>query len=154
MTFKKTIPLNCITELIVYDQLKNKDMFTFKKKPLKEDAQHMIDIIDNFSKNKTIKKIISPISDEYFLIDEKNKISICLKDEEVVLSNHVFLYKKMFNLSFTDNLKRKIRENMENEAQELKKSLFTNETNLLSNILKLSSDEKVPLVIRPIFKAL
>ena len=129
-------------------------MFTFKKKPLKEDAQYIIDIVNNFSKNETIKKIVSPISDEYFLLDEKDEISICIKNEEVILSNHVFLFKKMFNLSFTDNLKKQVRENMEEEIQQLKKSLFRNETTLLSNILKLSSDEKVPLVIRPMFKAL
>ncbi|WP_298238612.1 hypothetical protein [uncultured Algibacter sp.] len=129
-------------------------MFTFKKKPLKEDAQYIVDIVNNFSKNKEIKKLISPISDEYYLIDEKNKVAVSISDEEVILSNHIFLYKKVFNLSFTDKLKKQIRENMEEEMQLLKKSLFKNETNLLSNILKLSTDEKVPLVIKPVFKAL
>ena len=63
-------------------------------------------------------------------------------------------YKKIFSLSFTDNLKKQVRENMEKEMQEMKKSLFQNETSLLSNILKLSSDDKAPVVIKPIFKAL
>lgn len=128
-------------------------MFTLKKKQLTEDDKYVIDIVDNFSKNKEIKKMTSPLSDEYYLLDEKNKISICISDEEVIISNHIFLYKKMFNLSFTDKLKKQVRENMEEEMQQLKKQLFKNETSLLSNILKLSSDEKVPLVIRPMFKA-
>ena len=128
-------------------------MILFKKKPLTEDDKYVIDIVDNFSKNREIKKLISPISDEYYLLDGKNEISICISDEEVIISNHIFLYKKMFNLSFTDKLKKQIKENMENEMQLLKKDLFKNETSLLSNILKLSTDEKVPLVIRPMFKA-
>lgn len=127
-------------------------MFIFKKKPLSEDDKYVIDIVDNFSKNTEIKKMISPISDEYYLLDETNKISICISDEEVIISNHIFLYKKMFNLSFTDELKKQVRENMEKEMQTLRKKLFKNETSLLSNILKLSSNEKVPMVIRPMFK--
>lgn len=137
--------LHCLT-------LKRKIMFIFKKKPLSEDDKYVIDIVDNFSKNTEIKKMISPISDEYYLLDETNKISICISDEEVIISNHIFLYKKMFNLSFTDELKKQVRENMEKEMQTLRKKLFKNETSLLSNILKLSSNEKVPMVIRPMFK--
>lgn len=113
-------------------------MFSLKKKPLTEDAQHIIDIVEEYSNKKDIKKLISPISDEYFLIDSENEISICIGDEHVTLSNHVFLYKKDFNLDFTDKLKKTVKENIEEEMQLLKESLFNNETNLLSNVLKLA----------------
>ena len=85
---------------------------------------------------------MSPISDEYFLIDSENEISICIGDEHVTLSNHIFLYKKIFGLSFTDKLKKTVKENMEKEMQLLKQSLFNNETNLLSNVLKLASNKE------------
>ena len=127
-------------------------MFTFKKKAIKEDAQFIIDITSNYSSNKDIKKLISPISDEYFLIDDKNDVSICVSDGEVTLSNHTFLYKKLFNLSFTDMLKKQIKENMEKEMQALKKSLFKNETELLSKVLNLSIKRNRSHIITPNFK--
>lgn len=128
-------------------------MFTFKKKTIKEDAKFVIDIVSNYSSEKTIKKLISPISDEYFLIDDKNKISICISDGEVTLSNHTFLYKKLFNLAFTDKLKKQIKENMEQEMQLLKQTLFKNETELLSKILDLSTKKTKPVIIKHNFKS-
>ncbi|MDO5978422.1 hypothetical protein [Flavivirga spongiicola] len=127
-------------------------MFTFKKKAIKEDAKFIIDIVSNYSNDESIKKLISPISDEYFLIDDKNKISICISDGEVTLSNHAFLYKKLFNLSLTDRLKKQIKEAMEQEMQFLKESLFKNETELLSKILNLSTKKNNPYIIKPNFK--
>ncbi|MFI1772993.1 hypothetical protein [Thalassobellus citreus] len=127
-------------------------MFTFKKKEIKEDAQYVIDIVKKYSSDKNIKKLISPISDEYFLIDYKNEISICISDSEVTISNHTFLYKKLFNLSFTDMLKKEVKNHMEVEMQLLKKSLFKNETDLLAKILTLSTEKKKPQVIKHNFK--
>ena len=99
-------------------------MFSLKKKPLTEDAQHIINIVEEYSNKKDI--------------DSENEISICIGDEHVTLSNHVFLYKKVFNLDFTDKLKKTVKENIEEEMQLLKESLFNNETNLLSSVLKLA----------------
>ncbi|PIA78594.1 hypothetical protein BFR04_03410 [Gaetbulibacter sp. 4G1] len=128
-------------------------MFSFKKKAMKEDAKFIIDIVSNYSSNESIKKLISPISDEYFLIDRKNKISICISDGEVTLSNHTFLYKKLFNLSFTDRLKKQIKEHMEQEMQLLKQSLFKNETELLSKILTITNKKTKPVIIKHNFKS-
>ncbi len=128
-------------------------MFLFKKKAMKEDAKFIIDIVSNYSSNESIKKLISPISDEYFLIDRKNKVSICISDGEVTLSNHTFLYKKLFNLSFTDMLKKQIKEHMEQEMQLLKQSLFKNETELLSKILTFSNKKAKPVIIKHNFKS-
>ncbi len=120
---------------------------------MKEDAKFIIDIVSNYSSNASIKKLISPISDEYFLIDRKNKISICISDGEITLSNHTFLYKKLFNLSFTDRLKKQIKEHMEQEMQLLKQSLFKNETELLSKILTFSDKKEKPVIIKHNFKS-
>lgn len=38
-------------------------MFSLKKKPLTKEAQHIIDIVEEYSNKKDIKKLISPISD-------------------------------------------------------------------------------------------
>lgn len=128
-------------------------MFNFKKKKIAEDAQLIIDTVNNYASNSSIKKMISPISDEYFLLDKKNRISICIGDSVVTFSNHVYLYKKSFNLSFTDTLKKTIKLKMEEEMQILKKSLFKNEINLLDKINGLSIQKEKPLIIRHNFKS-
>ena len=117
-------------------------MFKLKKKTIKEDAQYVTNIVEKYSNKKDIKILISTISDEYFLIDSENEIHICISDEHVTLSNHVFLYKKIFSLSFTDKLKKRIKENIEQEMQTLKQSIFNNENDLLSKVLKLASSEE------------
>lgn len=127
-------------------------MFTFKEKKLPEHAQYIMDIVTVYAEKKGIKKSISPISDEYFLIDDKNEIYICIEDGKVTISNHTFLYKKIFTLSFTDSLKKVVKESIENEMQTLKKSLFKNETELLGKVLDLAGSEHKPLVITHNFK--
>ncbi len=128
-------------------------MFNFKKKEIAEDAKLIIDIVNNFSGDSSIKKLVSPISEDYFLLDEKNQVAICIADGEITFSNHVYMYKNTFNLSFTDGLKKKIKQQMEKEMQELKAQLFRNEVNLLDKINGLSAKEKTPIILRPNFKS-
>ena len=129
-------------------------MFGFKKKVLPEDAQYVLDIVSKYSSSREIKKLISPISDEYFLIDDDNEVSLCISNENVMISNHKFLYRKAFNIAFTDRLKKLVRENMELEMQVLKKSLFENETHLLSKISTLATKKDAPQIIKPNFKSM
>src|SRR5690606_16932191 len=117
-------------------------MFGFKKKQLPEDAKYVMDIIHKYAEKDTAKKLISPISDEYFIIDEENQIFICIEDDKVTISNHTFLYKKFFNLSVTTEFKKAVRESIEREMQELKKSLFKNETELLQKVFEMAENEK------------
>lgn len=128
-------------------------MFNFKKKALSEDAQLIHDIAVNYATNKDIRKLISPISDDCFLIDDKNQITVCIGDGEIILANHTYLYKKAFNLSFTDALKKSVRQFLEQEMQTLKKTLLKNEINLLDKIKVLSNKEQKPIILRPNFKS-
>lgn len=127
-------------------------MFNLKKKKLSEDAQYILDIVSKYSEKNDVKKLISPISEEYFLIDESNQIYICVGNGKVVFSNHVFLYEKNFSLSFTDSIKKKIKACMEQEMQALKKSLFKNETELLDKVLSMAEGKNKSQVIRPKFQ--
>ena len=122
-------------------------MFNFEKRT-SDDCRFIIDIINNYSEDKSIKKLISPISDEYYLLDDENQVSICIGDNEVILSNHVYLYKKSFNLSFTESLKTQVKGHMEREMQELKRTLFNNEINLLEKIKHISEQNKKTLTIK------
>ncbi|MGS2764679.1 hypothetical protein [Sinomicrobium sp. M5D2P9] len=117
-------------------------MFGFKKRELTEDEKYIKEIIQYFSENDSVKKLISPISEEYFLIDDENQIYICIGNGNFSLSNHKFLYEKVFNLSFTEELKKQVRHNMETEMQALKKSLFKNETDLLDKVLNMVNNAK------------
>ncbi|MDO6760642.1 hypothetical protein Q4566_10565 [Tamlana sp. 2_MG-2023] len=128
-------------------------MFNFDSKATREDCKFIIDIIKNYSEDQSIKKLISPISDEYYLLDEKNQVSICIADDEIILANHIYLYKKTFNLAFTSDLKKIIKKQMESEMQELKKTLFKNEIDLLDKILDLSARKKKSLTITPNLKS-
>lgn len=123
-------------------------MFQFGKKATGDDCQFIVDIINNYSEDKSIKKLISPISDEYYLLDDENQVSICISDNEIILSNHVYLYKKSFNLSFTESLKTQVKGHMEREMQELKRTLFNNEINLLEKIKDISEHKKNSLTIK------
>lgn len=128
-------------------------MFNFESKATREDCKFIIDIIKNYSEDQSIKKLISPLSDEYYLLDEKNQVSICIADDEIILANHIYLYKKAFNLAFTSDLKKIIKRQMEKEMQDLKKTLFKNEINLLDKILNLSARKKKALTITPNLKS-
>lgn len=127
-------------------------MFLFKKQALTEDAQYVKEIIENYSKKDHVKKMVSPLSDEYFLIDEEHQVYICIGYDRVTLSNHKFLYKKSFPLHFMEKLQKIVKENMEIEMQELKKSLFKNETDLLCTVLKIATDKEKSHIITPNFQ--
>jgi hypothetical protein len=86
------------------------------------------------SLDKDIKRLISPLTDEYLLIDEANELYICVGNSSVTISNHKFLYKKNLTIGFSEKLKKQIRKAIDKDRQELKKQLFTNEIGLLTNI--------------------
>ena len=50
------------------------------------------------------------------------------------------------------NLKKLVRESIENQMQEFKKSLFKNETELLQRVFEMADTEKTPTIIKPNFK--
>lgn len=93
-------------------------------------------LIDKYLK-LDVKKLISPISNEYIFEDDERKIAILIGDGNIHISNHDFHYTKNFNINFTDKLKKKIRIKIEEERQELKKVLFKNEVDLLQKIKDL-----------------
>ena len=103
------------------------------KNNLTEDEVLIKDIV-NKSLDKDIKRLIAPISDEYLLIDEEDELYICVSNDSITISNHKFLYKKNLTSTFTDSLKKRIKEAIDKDRQELKKQLFTNEIGLLTNI--------------------
>lgn len=109
----------------------------FKPSKLSEDENEIKEIVNKYLEKEGVDKLISPISEEYFLMDTKNEIYICLSDKRITISNHKFLYKNNVSLEFSEGLKKQFRERIEVERQELKAQLFKNETDLLKRIKEL-----------------
>lgn len=104
------------------------------KKINSEDANIIEDIINNFTKRDDVEKLISPKTDEYFLIDKRNEINILIAYDKIVIANHKYNISKYMGLSFNDKMKSIIRDKIEEERQALKNMLFNNELELLNNI--------------------
>ena len=111
-------------------------MKLFKKKEMSEDEKLVSGIVEKYLK-KAVPKLIAPISMEYIIRDDENQVYICIGHGFVNISNHKFLYKKNFSLTFTENLCKEVRRAIEKERQDLKNQLFKNEVELLQNILNL-----------------
>lgn len=101
-----------------------------------EDEKYLKNIIEAILVYPDIKKVMVPTGDTlgYLLIDEVNQIYISIEDSKIDMSNHNFLYKKNFNLNYTNMLMKIIKANIEEERKELKASLFDNEMELLVKI--------------------
>ena len=111
--------------------------FKFFKKPVPtKDELYIRDIVENFLNRQDVQKIVNPILNEYFLIDRTNDVNLCIRNSNVEISNHKFLYKRQISLSFSDTLVKKIASKIGEEVQQIKKELFKNEIDLLRNILK------------------
>lgn len=111
-------------------------MGLFKKKEMSEDEKLVKDIVEKYLK-KSVPKFVAPISQEYIIRDDENQVFICIGHGFVNISNHRFLYKKNFSLSFTETLCKGVRRAIEKERQDLKNQLFKNEVELLQNVLNL-----------------
>jgi len=111
-------------------------MKLFKDKELSADEKLVKGIVEKYLK-KSVPKLVAPISQEYIIRDDDNQVYICIGHGFVNISNHRFLYKKNFSLSFTEALCKEVRRAIEKERQDLKGQLFKNEVELLQNILNL-----------------
>jgi len=101
-------------------------------------------LIDSMIEAK-VKIIFAPDSDEYFLIDEVEGISLCLEQSKLKVANHDFLYYVPLQLSYVEAQKKKLRVELEERISLLKKRLFKNEMDLLTKLNKIYKDE-VPTV--------
>lgn len=111
--------------------------FKFIKEPIPtKDELYIKSIVERFLKDEDIKKLVNPIQQEYFLIDSKSGINILIRDSNIEISNHRFLYRRQVSLSFSDTLSKKIAIKIGEDVQKVKKELFKNEIDLLRNILK------------------
>lgn len=79
----------------------------------------------------------APISDEYFVIDKVNQISICLSHTSVRIANHEYLYEVNFSGNTTFKYMTKAKQKVEDRAKKIKKDLYKNEVDLIDKIKSL-----------------
>ena len=113
----------------------------YDKKYATEDELIAEDIIRGSILDDNIHIKVVPIKNsalvDYLLVDEVNQVSISIEDRKITMCNHDYFYNDNFNLNFTDEMKKIIREHLEKERLELKKELFKNKINLLHKIKKI-----------------
>lgn len=107
--------------------------YLLKKRPdLSKDEKYVEEIVDAYLATD-VKKLLTP-SNEVLILDEINSVHISLRDSEVEISNHNFLYRKTFRLKFVEELQKKVRDVVKVEREQLRKTLFKNELDLLQKI--------------------
>lgn len=109
----------------------------FKEKVPSKDYLYIRDIIIKYLNDDNVQKMVSPSSGEFFLINSKEHINICVSDKKIIISNHTYRYEKEFELALVDKLIKIIRDSIEDDRQRLKKSLFHDEIDLLRKIVTL-----------------
>jgi len=108
--------------------------WTLNKKKINDDELIINDIVDKCLNRVDVERLISPLADEYFLIDKVNEICVLISTEKITISNHNYSIQKQMGLSFNEKLKKIVRNKIDEERQELKRILFKNETDLLLKI--------------------
>lgn len=103
-----------------------------KKQAIEE--RKVKDLVTKMLNAKHVEKLISPRSDEYFLLDKQNQLSLCIEHAGVKIANHSYLVRIQTTLKFAESLKDLISANLEEDRQSLKKELFKNQIDLIDNI--------------------
>tara|TARA_R110000796_G_scaffold190518_1_gene307268 strand:- start:521 stop:868 length:348 start_codon:yes stop_codon:yes gene_type:complete len=99
-----------------------------------EEEEIVKGIIDKLLNRDDVERLISPNSDEYFLIDSKNEYCVVISQDKFIIANHEFSVPVELGMTFNENIKKIVRNKIEAERQILKKTLLQNKTNLLKKI--------------------
>lgn len=83
---------------------------------------------------------ISTTNDEVFLLDKKNKISLCLEHSNIKVANHDFLYNETLPLKEIEKQKTKVKEVLNSQYNSLKKELFKNKIDLLDKLINYNNE--------------
>jgi len=76
----------------------------------------------------------APISKEYFIVDKKNKIHICISEDSVRVANHEYLYEVSLSGKIMSEYMSTARKKVEEKTKLIKKELFKNELDLIDKI--------------------
>lgn len=114
---------------------KIKDIFKSDVPP--KDYLYIRDIIVKYLNDGNIQKLVSPSSGEYFLINQKDHVNICVTERKIIISNHIYRYEKEFHFQLIERLIKIIKNKIESDRQKLKTELFQDEIDILRKIVIL-----------------
>lgn len=103
--------------------------FNLKKRKIRE-------LIESILK-KNVDIHIGPNTGEYFIIDKHNSVSIMVSHKIVRVANHKYMYDSSFELSFLEDIKKIIKDEIQKRTDSIKKQLFRNEIDLFQKLAEI-----------------
>lgn len=76
----------------------------------------------------------APITDEYYILDKGNQLSIHLSSNSIRIANHQYLYEVNSSGSFYLKYMEKAKLKVEERANKIKKELYKNEVELIERL--------------------
>ena len=106
----------------------------FKHTPT-EQEQQFIEIVEGLLANSNTTIKMTPLTDKYFLSNEKNHYYAVIKENGIQVTNTKFSFAKSLHPKTYNMIIDKIHSVMEIERQKFEDQIFKNETEMLNNVL-------------------
>lgn len=106
----------------------------FKHTPTDQEQQ-FINIVDGLLKNPSTTIKMTPLTDKYFLSNDKNHYYAVIKENGIQVTNTKFSFAKSLHPKTYNMIVDKIHGVMEVERQKFEDQIFQNETEMLNNVL-------------------
>ena len=106
----------------------------FKHTPTDQEQQ-FIDIVDKLLKHPDTTIKMTPLTDKYFLSNDKNHYYALIKENGIQVTNTKFSFAKNLHHKTYNIMVNKIHDVMEADRQKFENQIFQNETEMLNNVL-------------------
>ena len=100
-----------------------------------EQEQQLIDIVTKLLNHPKTSLRMTPLSNRYFLLNEKKHYYVLLKDQGIQLTNSHFSFTKSLSPKSNEIIIDNINNHIETDRQLLEERLFKNETQILNSVL-------------------
>ena len=106
----------------------------FKHTPTDQEQQ-FISIVEKLLANPGTTIKMTPLTDKYYLSNEKNHYYAMIKENGIQVTNTKFSFAKSLHPKTYNIIINKIHDVMEIERQKFEDQIFQNETEMLNNVL-------------------
>lgn len=100
-----------------------------------EQEQQLIDIVSKLLSHPKTSLRMTPLSNRYFLLNEKKHYYVLLKEQGIQLTNSHFSFTKSLSPKAYEVIIDNINSHIETDRQLLEERLFKNETQILNSVL-------------------
>jgi len=110
----------------------------FKPKPPSKHYLYYQQVVRKYLENDKVLKLISPKNEEYYLLNEQDKIAICVSLNGVEISQiDGVSIKEKFELRLLEKLIKQIQVAIELDRKKVKERFFNSQIAALQKIIKL-----------------